>query len=142
MLEIAIGFVRGALTLRWPWWIWIALLVVANAVAPLFFLGTVEARAVLAAILVAAAIMMAIFRARGFVRLLGLGHLVVWPFLLVWLASRLPGIEPGPFRSWVQAVILLDTLSLLIDLADVIRYAAGDRTAIYTLADTSSDSGG
>ena len=42
-----IGFLRGLLTLAWPWWIWMGLLVTVNGIVPLAFLGSREARWIL-----------------------------------------------------------------------------------------------
>lgn len=135
MSKIAIGFFKGLLGLPGPWRLWVGLLMLVNGVAPLLFLPAIESWAVLLAMLLGAVLQMAIFGARGFVRLLGAGHLVVWVPLLIWLALRLPAIEPGVFRTWVLAVIVIDAISLIIDLVDVIRYARGDRAPSLTLED-------
>ncbi len=133
MLKILNGFLRGLLSLAWPWWIWVALLGAVNMVAPLFFLQTAEARVVLAAFLVAASFQMGLFAQFGFVRLLGIGHILPWLPMLIWLASRLDGINAAsPLGRWVLAVLVLDAISLVIDAVDVIRYAAGDRTPSVT----------
>ncbi|MFQ5351146.1 MAG: hypothetical protein ACE5EG_11945, partial [Thermoanaerobaculia bacterium] len=121
-------FLRGIGTLAWPWWLWIGLLTVVNAVAPLFFLGSLEAKVVLAAILVGAVIQLWIVSRRGFVRLLGLGHILVWVPMLLWLVPRLANLDAGtPFGRWLFAVVALDLASLAIDLVDVGRYLAGER---------------
>ena len=136
MLRTMSGFFRGLLTLAWPWWIWVGLLVAVNGIVPLFFLGSREARWVLAALLVGAVVQMAVFRLKGFVRLLGLGHIAVWVPLLPWLWGRLGALgTDSPFGKWVFAVIVLDGVSLLIDVTDVIRYALGDREPALSLRD-------
>ena len=130
MLDTIRGFTRGIWTLHPLWRVWVAGLLVVNAVLPFFFLPRIEAVAVLAAILLGAAIQMAIFRARGFVRLLGLGHLIPWTPLLPWLWLRLP--EPGVatgLRHFILGVLVLDGISWVIDLVDVARWIAGDRDA-------------
>jgi hypothetical protein len=122
------AFLRGMGSLAWPWWIWIGLLVVANGLAPLFFLGSTEARVVLAAMLLGAVVQLAIVSRLGFVRLLGLGHIVVWVPMLLWLVPRLSNLSAATvFGRWLYAVVALDLLSLAIDFVDVGRYLAGDR---------------
>jgi hypothetical protein len=63
----------------------------------------------------------------GFTRILGLGH-ILWIPLVGWLAFRLGQIPADDaFGLWVRGVILVNAVSLVIDTADVIRFAAGDR---------------
>lgn len=120
-------FFRGLMALRRPWIVWIGLLMAANGIAPLFFLGTVEGRVVLAAGLIGMAVQLAILKARGFVRLLGIGH-APWLVMLPWLAMRLESApEASMFAWWITAVLVLNFLSLLIDIAEVVRYLRGER---------------
>ena len=122
------GFLRGMGTLAWPWWIWVGLLGIVNMVAPLFFLGSLEARVVLAGMLTGAVVQMLIVGRLGFVRLLGIGHIVAWLPMLLWLVPRLSNLDSAtPFGRWLFAVVVLDLVSLAIDLVDVGRYLAGDR---------------
>ena len=136
MFKVMIGFSKAVLTvLPVPWLIWIGTLMLVNMVVPLFFLGEREAQVVLAATLLAAMIQMFIFKAKGFVRLLGIGHLP-WLPVVVWLASRSGEIGTTTvFGQWILAVIVLDGLSLIIDAVDVGRYVAGERTPATTLED-------
>ncbi len=137
-----IGFFRGLTTLAKPWWAWIGLLIVANLAGPLVFLGSREAQAVLAAFLLAAGIQMTLFYFKGFVRLLGIGHIIAWVPLLAWLWTRLGALDSGtPFGQWILAVLVLNGISLVIDLVDVVRYAAGERTAALTMAQLSPRGG-
>ncbi len=74
------------------------------------------------------AMLMSLLTARfGFTRILGLGH-ILWIPLVGWLAFRL-GQNPADdaFGMWIRGVMLLNTVSLVIDGVDVFRYAAGDR---------------
>jgi hypothetical protein len=132
MLKVVRGFFKGLSTLRRPWWVWIALLGVVNAMA-VFFLDTLEGKVVLAAFLAGVTFQMSIFAAKGYVRLMGIGH-ILWLPLVFWLASRIGdiGIESA-FGKWVMAVIVVNGISLVIDAADVGRYLAGDRAPAVTL---------
>ncbi len=133
-MRVLLGFFRGMGTLGRPWQVWIALLILANGIAPLVFIGSTEAQVVWISFLVAAAIQMAIFVRLGFVRLLGLGHLAIWIPMLIWLAPRAALAGSGSlFGRWLTVVFVLDLLSLLIDLVDVVRYALGDRHPKLTL---------
>ena len=103
------------------------LLVVVNVVISLFYLTTIEAQVVLGAALIGFVIQIAIFSTQGFVRLLGIGH-ILWVPMVFWLWSRLDLAAPGSlFQFWLIAVIVLDTISVIIDAADVIRYWNGER---------------
>lgn len=133
MLRIMIAFFRGMLTLANPWLIWIGLLVVANMLVPLVFVGSLEAKVVLAAFMAGAVIQLAIFVRLGFVRLLGLGH-ILWIPLVIWAVGRLEVVGTGSvFGIWLAALIALNATSLVIDFVDVVRYLLGDREATYRL---------
>jgi len=77
------------------------------------------------------AMLMSLLTARfGFTRILGLGH-VLWIPLLGWLAFRLGEIPADDaFGVWIRGLMVVNTLSLVLDAADVIRYAAGDRKEV------------
>jgi len=140
MKRALVGFVRGIGTLAWPWQVWIVLLVLANGVGPFLFLWRAETRPEALAVLGAGAVGMVaqlvVFRWRGFVRLLGIGHLIAWVPLLAWLVGRLDSVDRASlFGIWILAVIALDLLSLVIDVTDVMRYGAGDRAPALTIED-------
>ena len=107
---------------------WVAALMTANMVLPMVFVTTPEGQIVLLAAMAGAILQMAIFARLGFVRLLGVGH-VFWVPLVPWLWSRLDSLPPdGVFGYWVLVTVVLNSLSLIIDVVDVTRYVAGDRT--------------
>ncbi|MEE8368615.1 MAG: hypothetical protein V3S30_09895 [Thermoanaerobaculia bacterium] len=111
-----------------PWLVWIGVMVIMNLVAPFLFLDTLEAKVVLATFMLGVVLQTAIFSARGFVRLLGLGH-SAWIPLVIWLWTRLDLISPGSSTGyWLIGVMAVNTVSLVIDVTDVIRYINGDRT--------------
>jgi len=122
-----IKFNKGILRMSCPVKTWLLLLVAANAVAPLLFLQRVEAQAVLAAMMIGGTLMSLLTARFGFTRILGLGH-ILWIPLVGWLAFRLGQIPADDaFGMWIRGVMLLNTVSLMIDTADVVRFAAGDR---------------
>ena len=123
-------FNRGLLGMPPHLQVWVALLIGANVVAPLFFLGHVEAQATLAAGLFGMALMSALTARFGFSRIVGLGH-VAWLPLLVFLGSRLADVPPSDaFGIWLRAVVVLDAASLAFDALDVVRFARGERDEI------------
>ncbi len=126
-MKTMLGFMGAVMRLPMPWPLWLLVLVTVNMVAPLFFLGSVEAVAVLIVFGASAMIMMVLYAKYGFVRLLGVGH-VAWLGLVPWLAFRLSENAVGSsLWLFIAAVIAADALSLIFDIADVVRYWRGDR---------------
>jgi len=122
-----IDFLKAMMSMPGHWVAWVGLMALVNLVVPFFFLGTPEALVVLAILLAAAAVQMLIFRARGFVRLLGLGHFP-WLLMIPWLISRIRLAPPeSPFLYWLTVVVIVDSLSLVLDITDVLRYLRGER---------------
>ncbi len=129
-----IDFSRTMLTLPRPWVAWVILLMMANMILPLFYLGTPEGKVVLGAAVFGAILQTAIFSAKGFVRLLGIGH-IAWVPMVYWLWTRLDLAPAGSlFRYWLLTTIVLVILSLLIDATDVIRYFRGERKPYLSIA--------
>ena len=111
---------------------WIAALVTVNGVIPLVFISTLEGQLVLASTIAGVLIQMVVFASRGFVRLLGIGH-IFWIPMIPWLWTRIDDFPPNDLLGlWISVVIVLDSISLIIDVADVARYAAGDRAPHLT----------
>ena len=133
MIDSFIKFNRGLLAMPIPWRLWVGPLLTLNLVAPLVFIGRIEAQATLAGILVSVALMTGLTRLSGFSRLLGLGH-IAWLPLLAFLWTRLGEIPAADaFGLWLRAVIIINATSLVIDAVDVIRYAAGERAETVNL---------
>ncbi len=119
-----------------PLWLqfWIQWMVVANLGGVLFIIGRRDARwylrpepAVVVVTMVANVLFMGwLFEQVGYVRLLGLSHVIFWTPLLIWLWRRRQGIEGRVLRGYVWTVGLTNTVSLVIDYVDVARYLAGD----------------
>lgn len=112
------------------WRIWLVVLMAANMGAPLFFLNRIEAQAAFVAINVGAFTGAFLYKQQGFTRLLGVMH---WPwlFLLPLLWGSLDAVSASePFGIWIRAVLVLNSLSLILDITDVVKYTAGDRQPI------------
>ena len=140
-MKAMIGFNKALMSMKMPWPLWLGLLVALNASGAIYFFGAIEAKVVLAAFIAGMLTMTAIFGAKGFVRLLGIGH-IFWLPLLPWLVTRLESIGlDSPLGYWIVAVIVVDGISLVIDAVDVFRYLRGEREP-YLPAPGGTHSGG
>ena len=112
--------------------LWLIALAAVN-ITSLYFIDTTEARVVLGAFVISIIIMTDIYRRLGFVRLLGTGH-ILWVPMVPWLWMRLDQTPPldSTFEYWLMIVIVMNTLSLVLDVVDTIRYIKGDRVPYYT----------
>ncbi len=109
------------------WRIWLAVLMFVNFFMPFVFYQRIEAQAIFLAAMIGVFIGLIIFKIQGFTRLLGLMH-VPWFPLIYFLWARLNQISAyDVFGIWISTVVLLNSISLVIDVIDVIRYIAGDR---------------
>ncbi len=126
-------FIRCLLRMPTHWVIWVGGLVLANLILPLVLLlrsgeSQVEAVVVLGFFLLGAVAQMLLFSRLGFVRFLGLGHFG-WLVMLPWLYLRYPDPAASSplIRWWIVSVLVLNVVSLLIDISDVVRYLKGER---------------
>ncbi len=134
-MKAMIGFTKGLMSMPMPWPLWIGLLVAVNVAGPIYFFEVLEAKVVLAAFLASAAFMTAICAAKGFVRLLGIGH-IFWVPMVPWLWTRLDQAGPGDLLGyWMIAVMAVNGVSVIIDTIDVVRYVRGEREPYITVAD-------
>ena len=132
-----IKFNKGMMKMPIHWRLWLALLVIVNFVIPLFFLNRLEAQVVAGTLIASVILMTGLTALSGFTRLLSLGH-ILWIPLLYFLWMRL---EQNPvddlFGLWLRALMILNAASLIIDVIDVGRYIAGDRSeTVEALSET------
>lgn len=132
----------GAAIATEPMWlqVWVLMLGVAN-LAAMFFVITrqsgkvavrVEAFAIIFSFLAAGVFMSWLYGKVGYVRLLGLPHLVFWLPVFVWLLRKfLRGEFSAPFKQYLVVYFAIAGLSLVIDAADVARYLLGDRQPLH-----------
>ena len=83
----------------------------------------------IAASFVASGIFMVwLFGQVGYVRLLGLAHLVFWTPVYVWILRRRRAIGVDSlFGKYVLLYLVIVGICLVIDAVDVVRYLVGDR---------------
>ena len=120
-----------------PMWLqlWIVALLVANLGAVFFVVGKSDGSwqvrtrpiAILLGFFAAAAIMNWLYGQYGYVRLLGLAHLIAWlpAYIYVLLGRREIGITTF-YGKYIAFYIVIAGLSLIIDAVDVVRYLIGD----------------
>jgi len=128
-----IKFNRGIFRLPIGVRLWLMLLMAVNLFVPVLYLQRSEARIVLLTFLASFLLMVLITRVSGFTRLLGLGH-VLWVPLVPFLLSRLDQIVVGDaYGVWIGSVIALNSISLVLDSVDVVRFARGERSEIVSV---------
>lgn len=132
-VDTFIGFNRSILAMPVIWVLWLGVLVAVNLLGGMVFILQPEGWVTVAVFLANAVAMISLYGARGFVRLLGIAH-ILWAPLVVWLWMRLEmAPETGWLRVWMLSVIGCNTVSLLIDTVDVFRYVRGEREPTVTI---------
>ncbi len=125
-----IRFNKGLLKLPLGVQLWLMVLMAGNLVVPLVYLDRLEAQVVLATFMPSFLLMVLVTGLTGFTRLMGAGH-VLWIPLLYFLWTRLESLPPDDFFGlWVRVLMVLNAVSLLIDVVDVARYVRGAREEI------------
>src|SRR5947207_7912891 len=111
--------------------IWGAWLVAVNA-ASLLFIQHLEAQIALGAVGVALLAQALIYQRKGFIRLLGVTH-VIWIPMLTWMTLRLDTLptDETAFHAWLVTLIATNAISLAIDAWDATRFALGERRPYY-----------
>ncbi len=131
-MKAFVTFMTGILKMPLGVKAWLGILMVANAVAPIFFIELLEAQIVVATFAASFVLMVMITAKAGFVRLLGLGH-ILWIPLIVFLLFRL-NHHPltVAYSTWMWLVIGLNAISLIIDAIDVVRYLRSNRAEMVS----------
>ena len=123
-----IGFMKAIMKMPPPWRVWVILLLAVNLIVPLFYIHTLEAQLTIAAMFAGAITQSRIHARLGFVRLLGIGH-IFWVPLVIWLGLRAGTVGlDSLFGIWLASLVLINTVSLVIDAIDVIRFLSGERS--------------
>ncbi|MDX1742090.1 MAG: hypothetical protein R3186_00635 [Ruegeria sp.] len=119
-----------------PQWIqiWLNMLSFGAFLLPISLLIWRQSRLVsiitlISSILAAAGVIL-IFNKLGYVRLMGLGHIIPWTPIAFYLRYQQARVDmPEPPRWIIRFILLIITNSLVFDYADVARYLLGERTA-------------
>jgi len=103
------------------WKIWVNALVIINLLA-IFFIKKREAQYALAVMLFNMVIMTTMAATFGFTKILGAGH-ILWVFLLIYLYRRYKKISVKTlYGKWIRLFMIVVSISLVIDIIDVIKY--------------------
>jgi len=115
------------------WVLWLNIVTIGTFAILLLAKATWREAAVLLGVTVAMVItMLTLYAEVGFVRLLGLPHLIFWIPLVIWLIGRLRR-SPGPpaLQRWaLWALVVSYSISLGFDAVDVARYLLGERASM------------
>jgi len=107
--------------------VWVHWLLIINLSSIIFIWKHVEARYVLGAMLFNLPLIMYLFDTFGWVRILGLSHIIVWTPLLIYLWLRRENIKlKTSFGVYITTLFFTDAFSLVIDYIDLVRYFVGD----------------
>lgn len=133
-----IGFIKsvleiaGIVLLRFrplprAWAVWL----VGVNLASLYFIAHLEAQVVLAVTLLAVGLQALSYQRTRFTRILGLSH-IFWIPMFAWMATRIDHIAQVPaLRDWLIALLLTNSVSMIIDTIDAIRFWRGEREPHY-----------
>jgi hypothetical protein len=123
---------NAAIAMQSTWLqIWVLVLVATNLAAILFVISRQEkgfrirpeAIAILLSFVAATVAMRWLYDKLGYVRLLGLSHLVFWLPVYIWLLAKYRRNEfIAPFKHYLAVYFLITGLSLVMDFSDVVRY--------------------
>lgn len=126
-----IKMMKKIISMPFPWNAWVMVLGMVNFIGGIYFFSRPEGKMALIAMMGAMLVMHFIYKTRGFVRLLGLGHIIFWtPFLLFSLWRLQTSALPEDFKIWLILVSILNGASLVIDFWDIWRYLNGERSEI------------
>ncbi len=125
-----------------PLWLqaWVAVLVVTHLAALLFAVGRRDGRwfvrpeavAIVVSFGAAGLFMGWLYEQVGYVRLLGLAHLVCWGPAWLWILSRRRAIGTNSlFGKYVLVYLAVAGVSLVIDAVDVVRHLVGDGELLH-----------
>ena len=95
--------------------------------APIFFFGLLEAKIMLSATIIGFIIGAFLYNAQGMTKLMGLMH-TPWLIAVYFLIRSLSTTSMDEtFGIWIRVALLLTSLSLILDIRDVVKYVMGDR---------------
>jgi len=125
MMEVMQAFIAEAE--KQPLWvqIWLNILGPVNIAAVFFVFKSRLAWIVLGAITLSFFGILYLYSELGYVRLLGLPHIVFWTPMLLYFWKVVPKLEPSLLKKYLYLVMSVNFISLLFDYVDVARYFLG-----------------
>jgi hypothetical protein len=115
------------------WWLnWMGIVIIGSIV--ILLISKITRRdsiIILATSVIVFLCMTWLYQEIGYVRLLGIVHVVIWTPLAIYFWQRLknPAIV-APFRQVISVFLVTIVVSLLLDYADVVRYLLGERESL------------
>ena len=128
-MELEAIILKGMLAVPVGWKFWLGWMILVNlVVSSFYFRRNQEARLILFSFLTQGVIILVIADTLGYVRLLGIAHVILWTPLMVYLFKRVTKVRHDQlYFKYLITVIVTDCLSLVIDYVDVGRYVLGER---------------
>ena len=125
-----------------PAWLqgWVMLLIATHLAAIFFIVARKDGRwlvqsepiVIVASFVLAGFFMSWLYQQAGYVRLLGLAHLVFWTPAYIWILTRRKAIAyQSLFGKYLFLYLVVAGTSLVIDTVDVFRYLLGDGELLY-----------
>jgi uncharacterized membrane protein len=132
-MDISSSFTLASAIMAQPLWLqaWVFLLMVANLGAIFFILERKNQRtrirpeplAIVFSMMVAGIFMEWLYVRYGYVRLLGLAHLVAWTPVYVWiLLNREKFKRETLYGKYIHFYLLVAGISLVLDSIDIFKY--------------------
>ena len=129
----------AAMEHEWLRW-WFRALIASN-LAAIFFILTrrdgklrvrAESLAILASFVAVGITMNWMYAKVGYVRLLGLPHLIFWTPIFFWMLGKFRrDAYSGPFKYYAFFFLVIVGTSLITDTSDLIRYLLGDHQPLH-----------
>ena len=129
----------GVIFLRYPWYLrlWFFLVTCVNISGAFLFQNAIEVFVIAVVFTICQLVMGYLYQHHGgFTRLLGLAH-APWLILVPWLVARLLAMDVddddsgSTLKIWLWMVVLLDSVSLIVDAANVAAYIQGETERTY-----------
>lgn len=114
-----------------PWNVWVTILGLMNVVAGFYFFKHLEGKLSVLCMVLTLSTMTFLYWKLGFVRLLGLAHIYWLAFIPRLTYVALKKNPTGLFKKWIYGTIIVDSISVIIDTIDVIRYLTGETGPVY-----------
>ena len=119
---------EGIMSMPLVWKLWVFWMMTVNTASIVFCWKNIEARFILGVWIPNGIMMSFLAEQVGYVRLLGVSHIIWWTPLVAYLIMRRKHLEVGTiYGKWVYTVLITNAASLVVDYIDVIRYLAGER---------------
>lgn len=131
-MRAMIELMKKIFTMPFPWNLWVMILSMINFVGGVMFLSTFEGKFALLSMMGAMLVMTLVYAKFGFVRLLGLGHIIFWVPFIFFCIKQLNSWSSldATFRTWILIVMIVNILSLILDFIDVYKFLTGEKEEI------------